>query len=224
MASVGARDRAEPRVERDPAEARLRQRYYARRDRKTARANAGGRPRIEEAETIDEALDIAREEGRAEGAAQRGPAAPTPPPSASPSSPRGIPVPQSGGSLSVSAPFAVEVILISIDEIANQRRAPLPSRLLVAGLAFGILAIPKGEARRPAALFAWSLVIATFYAGTSKSTGAPAALGPVKWLGDFVSGKYGKVKKGVRSAPGNPGTSPPTPPPPAGGSGGRLNR
>jgi hypothetical protein len=235
--TVGERDRARgaETVSRPRSEPSASQRRRA--AARTERKQKGPR-RSEDAETIDEALEIERETGQREGAAARtvrpivrygpdGADRVDKPPADRESSARG---PSSASSSSssarsagsfggIGAPLAADVLIITADEIVNQHRAPIPSRLLVAFGVFGVLSLASGQARRPALVFAWGIVTATFYSAAPGKK--PAALNAVAALGDFLGGKYGtpsgaaNIGKGTAApppvagpAPGtNPGTS-----------------
>jgi hypothetical protein len=205
------RRRDTPTVERDPSETKLRRRYGERQVRKSQRAAQGKPRRLEDAETIDEALDIEYERGRTEGAAAvPAPAlkssAPAPASTSRPLRDRipSVPVPTNPQTKpgSIGAPFLVEVVFITADEIATNHRAPLPSRLLATSAVFGMLGLLRGNAQRLGVAFAWSLVLATFYAGTGASgKGQSAPLSALQWLGDFMSGKIGNPSTAI--PPGN---------------------
>lgn len=194
MSTVGERDRqrgSEVRSRpRDEPSASQRARQNAR----TARRDAGRPRRSEDAETVDEALEIEREAGQREGARSRsqrpivttgdfGAAAPDP----QRYEPGGA---LASGTVSIGAPMLFETVLIAVDEITNQHRFPLPSRLLIAWGAFGVLGMAKGNAARAASALAWGLVVATFYSAVAPSR-PPAGLAALQTVGDFISGKYG---------------------------------
>lgn len=213
MATVGERDRARgsevsrPRT-RDQAKV-----YREREERKQQRKASGKPPRSEDATSIEEALEAEREAGRREGASSRQ-AGPKSPPAAKrttrPASVKG-PSPArarvaSSPPLSnpgVTAPMVADILIITADELIEQHRAPIPSRLLVAFMVFGALGLAKGQAARPAKVFAWGIVVATFY--SAAPGGKPPALNALAALGDFLGGKYGTDKSAFapRSANNN---------------------
>lgn len=199
------RNTSTPQVEQDRRVDQMRKRYRAKGARNTQR-QAEGKPRkIEDAETVDEALDIEFERGKAEGAAEAAKrnvskvAAPTTKAAAPVARPLrervpSVPIPSNPQTSpgSIGAPFLVNLVFISADEIALKHRAPLPSRILPTMVVFGTLGLLRGDARKVGVVFAWSLVLATFYAGVGPGATAP----PVKalqWIGDFMSGKIGAV-------------------------------
>jgi hypothetical protein len=139
-----------------------------------------------EVTSIGDELDASYESGFGAGArAQRGAG-----------DRRALTLQRPGGFSSIAAPFAVELVLISVDEIANYHRPPLPSRLLAAFAVFGILGLAQGDAAPAANVFAWGLVLATLYAGTGpKGSGTPAAIRSLQTVGDFIGGKYGQPTK-----------------------------
>lgn len=194
MATVGERDRARgAEVARPRSEGRARQRYADREGRKAGRRERGEPARIEEATSIEEALEAEREAGRREGATAAPVRGPAPARPATPIGPS--PARQRSASASipgVTAPMVVDVLIITADEIIEQHRAPLPSRLLVAFAVFGVLGLAKGEAARPAKVFAWGIVVATFYSAAPGQK--PAALNAIAALGDFLGGKFGSSK------------------------------
>lgn len=63
----------------------------------------------------------------------------------------------------VLAAWAVEAGLISVRDLAQYKRFPLPSEFLATFVVFGLLAAVGGTSsgRRPAGAVAWGLVIAT---------------------------------------------------------------
>jgi hypothetical protein len=185
-----ARRRRRTTSERDEARAGetrtrgdLEAKYRAREEGRRARATEGKPARPQDQTTVVDALEAEREAGRREGAGGRAPAA------SSSSWVDRLPA-SSGGLPSVSAPLAVEVALITADEIIRHQRAPVPSRLLIALGFFGALSFARGRAAAPATTLAWGLVVATFYAGVGP-TNQPAALSALAFVGDFVAGKYG---------------------------------
>jgi hypothetical protein len=99
--------------------------------------------------------------------------------------------------------------VITADEIVLQHRAPIPSRLLVAFGVFGALSLATGQARRPALVFAWGIVVATLYSAAPGTK--PPALSALGALGDFLGGKYGTAKGAPAALPGA-NTSVPGPP------------
>lgn len=211
MATVGERDRARGNTVSTPRND-VERRYRERETRKGERKAAGKRDRIEDTTTIDEALEAERDAGRAEGARSRtqrpvvrygdGPRvdAPRPPKpardvtgtlaKAAPAAGSGVPA--------VTAPMLVELLLITVDEFTNERRFPLPSRLLVAFAFFGVLGMAKGAAAQPAAALGWGIVASTFYA-KSGPAGQPPAIGALAAVGDFFGGRYGTT--GASSTP-----------------------
>lgn len=207
--TVGERDRARGSEVSRPGGRDLEKVYREREQRKKARAAAGKRPRIEDATTMEEALEAERAAGRAEGARsggsrrapgesasaqdsrapgfEDGPSSgprPAAPATASPSSP-------SSSVPGVTAPMVADILIITIDELTQQHRLPIPSRLLVAFGVFGALGLAKGVAARPAKVFAWGIVVATFY--SSAPGGKPPALNALAALGDFLGGKFGST-------------------------------
>lgn len=100
----------------------------------------------------------------------------------------------------VTLPMVLDVAIITADELTNQHRLPLPSRLLAAFVLFGFLGALKGEAARPAKVFAWAIVIATFYGNSPGQK--PAALSALESLGGFLGGQYG-------TSNASPGGNPP---------------
>lgn len=68
---------------------------------------------------------------------------------------------------SILPAFAVEVGLITYRSVVrkgpNVARLPLPSNYVAAVALFGVLALPQGEAKRPATLAAWAFVLATYF-------------------------------------------------------------
>lgn len=68
------------------------------------------------------------------------------------------------------AAWAVEIGLITINDLGRNRRLPLPSEFLATFIVFGALTAIGGNptARRPAGLVAWGLVIATAIGGYEK--------------------------------------------------------
>ena len=205
MATVGERDRARgSEVSRPRSEARARQTAAKRRERPGPR-------RSEDAETVDEALEIEREQGRREGAGSRTQrpilteGGGSPPPGPSTSSAPSIPA---GTLPSITAPFLFETALIAVDEFVNQKRFPIPSRLLTAWGLFGLLGLARGPASRTATVFAWGLVVATFYA-TVPGQNKPAGLQTLNTVGDFIGGKYGAPAAANNLTPNaDPNTSP----------------
>lgn len=104
---------------------------------------------------------------------------------------RGIRLPaNTGPAPAISAPLVIELGIITSDELVNNHRLPLPSRLLVAFGIFGGLSLFRGNAARPANVFAWALVLATFYSSARGSGNAPPALAALDALGNFMSGNY----------------------------------
>lgn len=82
----------------------------------------------------------------------------------------------------LTAAFFVEAGIITVRDLADARRMPLPSEFLAAFAVFaalGMLAIPAPKA---AAAAGWGLVVATFLSSRIDF------FGPV---GDFMSGKFG---------------------------------
>ena len=141
------------------------------------------------AEGSDEVFGAAYSEGYREGAQSS-------PDTTSTSSSRQLPqLPLSslagGGMPAVTAPLAVELLLIGADELANHHRLPIPSRLLVALLVFGALGMARGEAAKTATVFGWGLVVATFYAANNVGPNALSA------VGNFLGGKYAAKTKGA---------------------------
>lgn len=226
MATVGERDRQRgSKVSRPRSD--VEQRYRAREQRKGERAASGQRPKIEDATTIDEAMEAERAAGRDEGARSRTQRpvvrygagervdAPKPPKpardvtgalsKAAPAAGSGIPA--------VTAPMLIELGLITIDELVNERRFPVPSRLLVAFAFFGLLGMAKGPAAQPAAALGWGIVAATFYSKSKENktdageTGGPPAINALAALGDFFGGRYGTPSAATNVGPA-PGPSP----------------
>ena len=219
MATVGERDRARgSEVSRPRTEERARRRLEARRERPGPR-------RSQDAETVDEALEIERDTGRREGAASRarrpivryGPRGAVPvdaPPEAAPagvgasSSRRSFPTSSAGDVPGLSAPLIFETVLIAADELVNQHRAPIPSRLLIAWAFFSVLGLARGAAARPATALGWGIVVSTFYATVPGKK--PAGLTALQTVGDFVAGKYGKTNAQPAGAPATVPAAPTT--------------
>lgn len=204
--------------------------YRAREDRKAARRARGEAPRSEEATSIDEALEAEREAGRREGGGGPKPATSTPSPA------RGINISQySGGSVpGVTVPMMIDIGIITLDEIAVNKRLPVPSRLLVAFVLFGGLGLAKNtQAARAAGWFAWGIVIATFYGvnlqngqtvqytkdangnitGYAPGSPQPAAISAINALAWFLAGGN-STKSAPAAASGtgaNPGVNGPPP-------------
>lgn len=154
--------------------------YRARDERKAKRKAEGKPPRSEDATSIDEALEAEREAGRREGGGVQSP---------KPAAPRAVNISQySGGSVpGVTAPMILDIMIITADELVNEHRLPIPSRLLVAFVLFGGLGLVKGNGARAASAFGWGIVVATFY---SSATGKqPAGIQFLQSLGNFLSGK-----------------------------------
>lgn len=171
---------------------------------------------------MEEALEAERAAGRAEGARRRrpsdselerlpvtggaeSPAAGRDGPSVGPR-PATATVAPAGASSSpsvpgVTAPMIADVVIITIDELTQQHRLPIPSRLLVTFAVFGVLGLAKGQAARPAKVFAWGIVVATFY--SAAPGGKPPALSAVAALGDFLGGKYGTTAGGAVPSQGS---------------------
>lgn len=206
MATVGARDRARGSEVSRPGGRDLEKVYREREQRKQTRKQAGKPARIEDATTMDEALEAEREAGRAEGTRAAAPATPKGPSPAT-RSPRPATAfsrsgPSSSSAPGVTAPMVADVFIITADELALQHRLPIPSRLLVAFMVFGVLGLAKGQAARPAKVFAWGIVVATFYAAVPG--GKPPALNALAALGDFMGGRYGKTQ--AHTGPNDPVT------------------
>lgn len=197
MATTGERDKARTgTVSRPRSEETARKRLAARRERQGPR-------RSQDAESVDEALEIERETGRREGARTKSerpvvrygpkgaPRVDAPPTSPAASSSSGSSSSLSSSSSSspgggLGAPLVFDVLIITADEIVNQHRPPAPSRLLVAFAIFGLLGLAKGTAARPAKVFAWGIVVATFYAAAPGDK--PAGLNALQGLGAFLAG------------------------------------
>lgn len=64
------------------------------------------------------------------------------------------------------AAWAVEVGIISVRDLSQNKRLPLPSEFLSTFIVFGTLAAlaGTGTGRKPASAVAWGLVVATFLA------------------------------------------------------------
>lgn len=170
---------------------------------------------------MEEALEAERAAGRAEGSRRRtsdaelerlpvtggaeSPAAGRDGPLTGPRPATTTPKPAGSGSSpsvpGVTAPMIADVVIITIDEITQQHRLPIPSRLLVAFAVFGVLGLAKGQAARPAKVFAWGIVVATFY--SSAPGGKPSALNALAVLGDFLGGKYGSTGAAAVPSGGN---------------------
>lgn len=105
------------------------------------------------------------------------------------SSSRGVTFQRPGRPPSIAAPFAVELVLITVDEIRNHHRPPVPSRMLVAFALFGVLGMASGDAAPAANALGWGLVVATLLSSGGKS-GQGGAIGALNTLGDFIGGKY----------------------------------
>lgn len=89
-------------------------------------------------------------------------------------------------------PWVAEVGIISVRDLSEKHRPPLPSELLASFVVFGFLGLFTGVAPRAAVLTGWGLVLATLLSSSVD------ILGPV---GDLLSGKTGA--KGGR----DPGTA-----------------
>lgn len=197
MATVGERDRARgSEVREDPSISRLRAKAAKRRERTQERASHGKPPALEDEESMADIIDrenaAAYEAGRkAGGASSSLPQPPAPARARSSSSSSS----SSSGALrgpavpGVTLPMVIDIAIITADEVVNQHRLPIPSRLLAAFLLFGTLGAIKGEGARPAKAFAWAIVIATFYGNSPGKK--PAALSALEALGGFLGGKYG---------------------------------
>lgn len=83
-------------------------------------------------------------------------------------------------SAGVSSAWAVEVGIISVRDLAKEKRPPLPSELLSSFIVFGGLSMLSVVAPAPAGLVAWGLVVATVVSSQVDF------LGPV---GNFLGGK-----------------------------------
>jgi hypothetical protein len=165
--------------------------YRARQERTAQRRAEGRAPRSEDATTIDEALEAEREAGRREGATKT-----TAPATRTPRAFNVTAVANTGPAPSVTAPMIVDVMIISADELANEHRLPVPSRLLYAFLIFGGLSLAKNtSAAKAAAVFGWGIVVATFYAGAN-----PAGPRALVAAGKFLSGKPAKPAATTRAA------------------------
>ena len=132
-----------------------------------------------EVTSIGDEIDKAYEDGRRAGGSSSGPRAAGP-----------VTFSKPGAVPSIAAPMLVEPILVTADEFLNNKRAPVPSRLLVVFGVFGVLGLAKGEAANAAAALGWGLVVATFYSSAG-SGGKNGALGALSGIGDFMSGKFG---------------------------------
>lgn len=154
--------------------------YRARDERKAKRKAEGKPPRSEDATSIDEALEAEREAGRREGGGVQSP---------KPAAPRAVNISQySGGSVpGVTAPMILDIMIITADELVNEHRLPIPSRLLVAFVLFGGLGLVKGNGARAASVFAWGIVVATFY--TSATGGQSTGVKALDSLGKFLNPK-----------------------------------
>lgn len=198
MATVGERDRARGSETReDPSIARLQAKAAKRRERTQERASHGKPPALEDEESMADIIDrenaAAYEAGRKAGGASS--SLPQPPAPARARSSSSSSSSSSGGALrgpavpGVTLPMVIDIAIITADEVVNQHRLPIPSRLLAAFLLFGTLGAIKGEGARPAKAFAWAIVIATFYGNSPGKK--PAALSALEALGGFLGGKYG---------------------------------
>lgn len=102
---------------------------------------------------------------------------------------------------SILPAFAVEIGLITYRSVSghgpNVVGLPIPSNYLAAGLLFGVLALPQGEAKRPATLAAWAFVMATYFGVMDKLPGSAANL----FNGKAGTGKPGKSGSGTGSKP-----------------------
>lgn len=160
---------------------------------------------------MDEVLEAEREAGRREAKTTPAPTKATPPAPATRTpapvkAPATVAASARGSATSVpgvTAPMIFDVLIITADEIMTEHRAPIPSRLLVAFGLFGLLGMAKGEAARPAKVFAWGIVIATFYAAAPG--GKPAALTALDALGNFLGGKMGTPAAASSAATGTTG-------------------
>jgi hypothetical protein len=101
----------------------------------------------------------------------------------------------------IGAAWAVEVALIFVRDLGGNtpggdtsfsRRPPYPWELLSSAVIFGaLLAISQSEtARRPAAVVAWGLVVATFIGGQEAPPKGNAALDALGSVSKFLSGGY----------------------------------
>lgn len=93
---------------------------------------------------------------------------------------------------SVTVAWGVECGIITVRDLAQKHRPPLPSEFLASFVVFGLLGVLAIPAPKAAAVAGWGLVVATFLSSQIDF------LGPV---GDFMSGKFGL-----------PGTLPVAPP------------
>lgn len=89
-------------------------------------------------------------------------------------------------------PWFAEVGIISVRDLSEKHRPPLPSEFLASFVVFGFLGLFARAAPRASALTGWGLVLATLLSSSVD------ILGPV---GDLLSGKTGA--KGGR----DPGTA-----------------
>lgn len=92
----------------------------------------------------------------------------------------------------VLAAWTVEAGLISVRDLAQYKRLPLPSEFLATFIVFGALAALGGTSsgRRPAGAVAWGLVIATAINGAetwSKPGGGNATVPLFGVIGDFLA-------------------------------------
>jgi hypothetical protein len=96
---------------------------------------------------------------------------------------------------SILPAFAAEIGLITYRSVtgggAKVGAFPLPSNYLAAAVLFGVLALPQGDAKRPATLAAWAFVTATYFQLMDKLPGSAAKL---------FSGTAGTPDQGDNSA------------------------
>lgn len=81
----------------------------------------------------------------------------------------------------LGAAWAVEVGVVTVRDLAQHRRPPLPSELLATFVVFGALGLLAIPAPKAAATVGWGLVVATFLSSRVDF------LGPV---GRFMSGGF----------------------------------
>jgi hypothetical protein len=95
--------------------------------------------------------------------------------------------------------WLAEVGIISVRDLSQSRRPPLPSELLATFVVFGGLGLAPGQAARPAAAVAWGIVVATLLS---------SRVDFLKPVGDFFagsSGGSGPVSPGGPAAPATGG-------------------
>jgi hypothetical protein len=129
--------------------------------------------------SIGDELDANYDAGFKEGAGAQRKAAPR----------RALTLQRPSAPPSIAAPFAIELVLISVDEIRNHHRPPIPSRLLAAFAVFGLLGAASGDAAPAANALGWGLVVATLLSSGVRGK-QPAGIAALSSLGAFMGGQY----------------------------------